>query len=44
MGHRASQKESENGDNDNGQEIYASMTQISGNDESSNRDFGNSLQ
>ena len=43
-GNRASQKEPDNGDNDNNQRIYASMAQICGNDESSSRYFGESLQ
>ena len=43
-GNHALQKESENGDNNNGQNIYTSMAQMSGNDESYSWDFGDSLQ
>ena len=43
-GKRALQKESENSDNDNDQKIYASMPQMSGDDEISSKDFGYSLQ
>ena len=42
-GNRALQKESEIGDNENNQEIYASMAQMSGNDKSFSRNFGDSL-
>ena len=42
-GNRASQKEYENGDNDNDQNIYAYMEQMSRNNKSSIRDFGGSL-
>ena len=40
----AQQKESEDGDHDNYQKIYESMTRMSGNDESYSRDFGDSSQ
>ena len=40
----ASQKESENGDNYNDQKIYASMAQMSGNEEISSRYFCDSYQ
>ena len=40
----AFQKESENGDNDNDQNKYASMAQMYSNDNSSSRDFGDSSQ
>ena len=43
-GNRASQKCSKNGDDDNDQNIYASMAYMSSNDEISIRDFGDSLQ
>ena len=39
---RESQKECDNGNNDNDQNIYASMTRMSGNDKSSSRYFGES--
>ena len=42
-GNHASQKESENGNNDNDQNIHASMAQMSGSDRSSSRYFGGSL-
>ena len=38
----ASQKESEGGDNDNDQKIYASMAKISGNDKIYSRYFSDS--
>ena len=38
-GNRASQNEPDNGDNDNDQEMYASMAQMYGNDKSPNIDF-----
>ena len=41
---RASRKECKNGDNDNYQKIYASMTGMYGNDEVSSRDSGDILQ
>ena len=44
MGNCASQKECENGDNDNDQKIYASMAWMSDNDEITSRDFGDSSQ
>ena len=44
IGNRESQKESENGDDDNDQYIYAYMARMYGNDESSSRDFEDSLQ
>ena len=39
-----SQKECENGDNDNYQMIYSSMAWMSGNDKNPSRDFGDSSQ
>ena len=44
MGNCASQKESENGDNYNDQRVYASMTQMSGNDKNSSRYISDSSQ
>ena len=41
---RASQKECKKGDNDYDQNIYAYMALMSGNDESTSREFGDSLQ
>ena len=38
------QKEYDNGDDDNLKKIYAFMSQMSGNKESSRRDFGDSLK
>ena len=43
-GNCASQKESENGDDDYDQKIYVSTSRMSGNDKSSNRYFGESSQ
>ena len=43
-GNSALQKESENCDDDNDQYIYVLMACMSGNDKSSGRDFGESLQ
>ena len=43
-GKRVPQKECKNGDNDNDQNIHASMAQMSGNDESPSRDFGDNSQ
>ena len=43
-GNCSPQKESENGDNDNNQKIYAYMARMSVNDQSSGRDFGDSSQ
>ena len=43
MGNSASRKESENSGNDNYKKIHESMAQMSGNDESSIRDFGDIL-
>ena len=38
------QRKSKNGDDDNNKNIYASMARMSGNDEISSRDFGDSSQ
>ena len=43
-GNHASQKKSENGDDDKNQNIYAYMERMYGNDESFSRYFGDSLQ
>ena len=43
-GNCASQKEFEGSDDNNDQKIYASMARMSGNDKSSGRYFGDSLQ
>ena len=43
-GNRELQKECKNGDNDNDQRKYSSMAQMSGNEKSPSRDFGDSSQ
>ena len=43
-GKRVSQIKCNNGENNNDQKIYASMSQMSGNDEFPSRNFGDSLQ
>ena len=43
-GNCAPEKESENSDYDNNKKIYASMARMSGNDNSSSRDFGDSYE
>ena len=43
-GNRASQKECNNGGNNNNQKIYASMASIYDNEKCSSRDFGDSSQ
>ena len=43
-GNRASQKECDNGNNDNDKNIYASMSHLSDNDKSAGRYFGHSSQ